>query len=77
MRSVSERRAELQGLLDAVNEAIYKVLAGQSYSLGTRSVTRANLAELRAMRKALEAEIDALDESGTVKRRVRRAVPLG
>lgn len=33
--------------LDAVNQAIYSILAGgQSYRIGTRSLTRADLAEL-------------------------------
>ena len=68
---------ELKGMLDEVNAAIRKVLAGQSYSLGSRTVTRADLSELRAFRKELQAEIDALEENGTTKRRFRRVVPLG
>lgn len=76
-KSAEERKAELQELLDNVNDAIVKVLAGQSYSLGSRTVTRANLAELRSFRKELEAEIEALEENGTTKRRFRRVVPIG
>lgn len=44
--------------LTEVNKAIQAVLlGGQSYKLGTRSVTRADLALLKAMRDELEAEI--------------------
>ena len=44
--------------LAEVNRAIQSVLlGGQSYKLGSRSVTRADLALLRAMRNELEAEL--------------------
>ena len=44
--------------LAEVNKAIQAVLlGGQSYKLGSRSVTRADLALLRAMRNELEAEL--------------------
>ena len=75
--SAEERLAELRELRAAVSDAIVKVLAGQSYSLGSRSVTRANLSELRQMRKEIDAEIEALEESGTTKRRFKRIVPFG
>ena len=75
--SVDDRIAEKRQMLAEVNAAISKALAGQSYSLGSRSVTRANLAELRSFRRELEAEIEALEERGTTRRSFRRAVPLG
>ena len=51
--------------LDDVNQAIYSILAGgQSYRIGTRSLTRADLAELYGMQKALRAEIENDPESG-------------
>lgn len=44
--------------LAEVNKAIYAVLAGgQSYSIGSRSLTRADLSLLKKMREELEAEI--------------------
>lgn len=44
--------------LAEVNKAIYAVLAGgQSYSIGSRSLTRADLGLLKQMREELEAEI--------------------
>ena len=61
--SIQEEIEERKALLGEVNTAIRKVLSGQSYSLGSRSVTRANLAELRSFRRELEAEIAALEES--------------
>ena len=50
--------------LAEVNKAIQAVLlAGQSYKLGSRSVTRADLALLRAMRNELEAELASGESS--------------
>jgi hypothetical protein len=44
--------------LAEVNKAIYAVLAGgQSYTIGSRSLTRADLSLLKEMREELEAEI--------------------
>ena len=45
-------------LLKKVNEAIVAITTtGQSYTIGSRSLTRANLTELRNMKKDLEAQI--------------------
>lgn len=47
-------------LLVKVNEAIVAITTtGQSYTIGSRSLTRANLTELRNMKKDLEAQIAA------------------
>ena len=47
-----------QERLQEVNKAIQAVLlGGQSYKIGSRSLTRADLALLRAMRDDLEAQI--------------------
>ena len=75
--SEAEDLEELKETRSDVNTAIRKVLQGQSYSLGSRSVTRANLTELRALRKELQAEIAALEENGTTRRRFSRVVPMG
>ena len=75
--SVEDQLEEKRKMLAEVNAAISKVLTGQSYSLGSRSVTRANLAELRSFRKELEGEIAALEERGTTRRSFRRVVPIG
>lgn len=51
-------------LLAQVNNAITTVLCGgQSYKIGSRSLTRADLALLRSMRDDLEAQI-AQEDSG-------------
>jgi hypothetical protein len=50
--------------LAEVNDAIHAVLRGaQSYKIGSRSVVRADLSLLRAMREELQAEIAAEGES--------------
>lgn len=44
--------------LAEVDKAIFAVLAGgQSYTIGSRSLTRADLSLLKEMREELEAEI--------------------
>ncbi|MCX4294382.1 MAG: hypothetical protein OSJ56_10040 [Prevotella sp.] len=49
-----------QQMLVEVNKAIQAVLlGGQSYKLGSRSVTRADLSLLRAMRDDLEAQLNS------------------
>jgi len=72
-----ERLAKYREQLEAVDEAILKVLSGQSYSLGSRTVTRADLKQLRLFRKELEADIEALETNGTTRRRFKRVVPIG
>lgn len=53
-----------QERLEEVNMAIQAVLlGGQSYKIGSRSLTRADLALLRAMRDDLEAQIAEEDSS--------------
>lgn len=47
-------------MLEQVNEAISAVLlGGQSYRIGSRQLTRADLAMLKSMRDDLEAQITA------------------
>ncbi len=46
--------------LQEVNEAITKVLVGgQSYQIGSRKLSRADLALLREMQKEIRAEVNA------------------
>ena len=50
--------------LEEVNTAISKVLGGgQSYQMGSRKLTRADLGMLREMRKELQEEVAAEDGS--------------
>ena len=54
MESTQMKPAEL---LEQVNKAIAAVLVGgQSYKIGSRSLTRADLSMLKAMRDDLEAQ---------------------
>ena len=51
--------------LEVVNKAIYTILVGgQSYKIGSRSLTRADLSELYAMQKALRSEIEDDGDTG-------------
>jgi len=68
---LEERKEELA----MVKAAIKQILGGaQSYTIGTRSLTRANLAELRKWKKELEDEIASLKGGSG---RFRRVVPIG
>ena len=59
-----ENQYDAKQRLAEVNKAIQAVLlGGQSYKLGSRSVTRADLALLRSMRDDLEAQLAAEDNS--------------
>ena len=50
--------------LAEINNAIYAIMRGvQSYRIGSRQLTRANLSELLAMQRAKQAEIDAENDS--------------
>lgn len=52
-------------LLEHVNNAIVAItVGGQSYSIGSRSLTRANLTELRNLKNDLEAQIASKDDNG-------------
>ena len=74
-RRNAERLAERKKELVDVNKAIKTILGGaQSYAIGSRSLTRANLSELRKWKKELEAEIAALSGGSG---RFRRVVTVG
>ncbi len=50
--------------LAQVNRAIQKILiGGQSYKIGSRSLTRADLSLLREMQKDLQAQVAADEDS--------------
>ena len=51
--------------LELVEQAIEEIMiAGQSYKLGSRQLTRADIKQLRAMRKELQSEIAADSATG-------------
>ena len=66
----------LRARLAQYYEAESKILEGQSYSLGSRSLTRTNLREVQNMIRELEAKINSLETRGTTKRKVARIIPM-
>lgn len=66
---MSENTQKAAEMLEQVNAAISAVLAGgQSYKIGNRSLTRADLAQLKAIRDDLEAQIDSGQSTGLLDR---------
>ena len=60
---------DLSEQLEQVDEAIAKVLAGgQSYKIGNRSLTRASLNELKALRDDLQGQLSAAQSTGLLDR---------
>ena len=54
-----------QEMLDSVNAAIYAItVGGQSYKIGSRSLTRADLKQLYLLRNDLTAQIAAGNSTG-------------
>ena len=52
-------------MLDQVNKAIYAIcVGGQSYKIGSRSLTRADLKQLYAMKNDLTAQMAAESSGG-------------
>lgn len=68
--TIDEARANLQMWLEAERA----VSTGQSYKVGTRSLSRVNLSDIAERIKYWRNEIDRL-ESGRTGARVMRAVP--
>lgn len=54
-----------KGMLDSINSAIMSITSGgQSYKIGSRSLMRADLKQLYAMRNDLTAELAAENSTG-------------
>ena len=71
-----ERLAEAKADLAEIKTAISMILSGaQSYKIGTRSLTRADLATLYKQKGKMEDLIGAL--SGGSGGRIKRVIPLG
>ena len=74
-KEMKANKQRLQNRLELYYECEEKVLAGQSFTIGSRSMTRANLSEVVSMIKQLEDQIAAIDANGTTKRKVARIIP--
>lgn len=68
---------QAQAKLLAYSEAEEKVLTGQSYTLGGRSLTRANLAEIRAGMTLWEGRVSRLESTGRMGPTMRSVIPHG
>ncbi len=75
--ALKERYLKTKERLEAYYEAEKAVLAGQSYSIGSRSLTRANLMWIRQQIKELENLCDELEAAlkGQGRRRAYRITP--
>lgn len=61
MENTTKDKTELLGQVNAAIKTI--LVGGQSYKIGSRSLTRADLAMLKSLRDDLEAQV-AADDSG-------------
>jgi hypothetical protein len=61
--AVTDRLAKTKERLNVYYEAELAILAGQSYTIGSRSLTRANLAEIRKQIKDLENLVAELESA--------------
>ena len=56
----AEEQLTASQMLSQVNQAIMNIMVvGQSYQIGSRTLTRADLSTLQAMKKELEAQVNA------------------
>lgn len=60
--------------LEKYYEAEEKILNSQSYTLGSKTLTRADLSDVQKMIEKLENEIAQLEAFGSTARRAARAV---
>lgn len=66
---MNDTAASLAEQLEQVNQAIASVLAGgQSYKIGNRSLTRASLSELKALRDDLQSQLEVNQSTGLLDR---------
>lgn len=75
---MSERRlAKTLARLEAYYDAELKILEGQSYTIGGKTLTRANLSEIRATIQSLENQVAKLEAKlkGKGPRKAYRIMP--
>ena len=60
MAAEEEQQLTASQLLSKVNQAIANIMVGgQSYQIGSRKLSRADLSTLRAMKKELDDQVNA------------------
>lgn len=58
--AAEEEQLTASQMLSQVNQAIMNIMVGgQSYQIGSRKLTRADLSTLRTIKKELEAQVNA------------------
>lgn len=63
MEEIGLQGMSSEQMLEEVNKAIVTVMmGGQSYKIGSRSLTRADLGQLKELRKTLAAEVAQGDQ---------------
>jgi hypothetical protein len=74
---ISERLAKSKERLSAYYDAELAVLSGQSYTIGTRTLTRANLAWIKTQIDNLENQVEELQsqQDGKGRRKAFRITP--
>lgn len=77
MASKTVKIDRVKNRLEKYYDAEEKILLGQSYSMGSRSLTRANLPYVQSMIQTLENQLEALETDGSTNRKVKHIVPLG
>lgn len=75
-KKMQQRLDKLKKRLEQYEEAEEKILNAQAYTMGSRSLTRADLPYVQKMIQSLEDEIDLLETRGTTGRRAARLVPM-
>ena len=71
------RNERLKKRLELYYECEEKILQGQSYTIGSSSLSRADLSEVRSAIQRMEAELNALETRVNRKRAVKRIIPMG
>lgn len=69
-------RTEAKMHLRAWLEADLVVATGQSYTIGSRTLTRVDAAEIREMTNYWQALVSSLDEDGNVRRKTFRGIAM-
>ncbi len=74
-KRLEKKIQDVEDRLSLYRNAEKKILEGQSYSIGSRQLTRANLFDVQKKILELENELDALETKGTIKRKMYRVIP--
>ena len=74
MSSLNEKLERTETRLKLYYKAEEAILTGQEYTMGSKRLRRADLADVQSMIRTLEKEVESLKQGG--RNKVIRAVPL-